>query len=190
MELDRGKIRLTNLRAQLLQGTHQGNWTIDVSTQPPKYQAAAALQNVSLAQVGALMNDARVAGTVDAKFDGTASGGSFADLLADASGKFQFSMKNGSLMHLCTMGAETPFPVHRFTGALQFEKGNWELSAGRLESRDGIYQVSGMASSGNGLKFLLTRGDEQSWSLTGTLAKPHLERANRTQAEAKTATQP
>ncbi|HEX9110734.1 MAG TPA: AsmA family protein [Terriglobales bacterium] len=190
MELDRGKIRLTNLRAQLLQGTHQGNWTIDVSTQPPKYQAAGTLQNISLAQAGALMNDARVAGTVDAKFDGTASGGSFADLLADASGKFQFSMKNGSLMHLGIMGAEAPFPVRRFIGNLQLENGNWELSAGKLESRDGIYQVSGTASGRNGLKFLLTHVDGQSWNLTGTLAKPRLERTNRTQAEAKAATQP
>jgi hypothetical protein len=190
MEFDRGKIRLTNLRAQLLQGTHQGNWTIDLSTQPPKYQAAGALQNISLAQVGALINDARVAGTADAKFDWTAAGGGFADLLADASGKLQFSMKNGSLMHLDSPGTARPFPVHRFTGAFQFEKGNWELSAGRLESRDGIYQVSGTASGGSGLKFLLTPGDGQSWSLTGTLAKPRLERTNRTQAAAQTATQP
>ncbi len=31
VNLDRGKITLTALRAQLLQGTHQGNWTIDLS---------------------------------------------------------------------------------------------------------------------------------------------------------------
>jgi AsmA family len=190
MELDRGKIRLTNLRAQLLQGTHQGNWTIDVSTRPLKYQAAGTLQNISLAHLGALMNDAWVSGTADAKFDGTASGASFADLLAHANGKCQFTMKNGSLIHLDSPGAAPPFPVHRFTGLLQIEKGNWELSAGKLESRDGIYQISGTASSGNGLKFLLTRGNEQSWNVTGTLAKPRLERTNRTQAEAKTGTQP
>ena len=189
MELDRGKIRLTNLRAQLLQGTQQGNWTIDVSTQPPKYQASGTLQNISLAQVSALMNDAWVAGTADAKFDGTASGGSFADLLADASGKFEFIMRSGSLMHLDNPGATGPFPVHRFTGDLRVEKGNWEISAGKLESHDGIYQVSGTASS-SGLKFLLRRADEQSLSLTGTLAKPRLERMNRTEAEAQTATQP
>ena len=31
VEVDRGKITLTALRGQLLQGTHQGNWIIDVS---------------------------------------------------------------------------------------------------------------------------------------------------------------
>lgn len=188
--VDRGRFSLTNLRAQLLQGTHLGNWTIDASIPPLKYQAAGTLQNISLAQVGALMNDTWVSGAADAKFDGTAAGGNFADLLAHASGKFEFTMRNGSLMHLGAPGTTTPFPVHRFTGDLQLENGNWELSAGKLESRDGIYQVSGKASSGSGLKFLLTRGDEQSWNLTGTLAKPRLERINRTEAEAKIAVQP
>ena len=190
MELDRGRITLTNLRAQLLQGTQQGNWTIDLSTQPPNYWASGTLQNISLAQVSALMNDAWVSGTADAKFDGATSGASFADLLAHASGKFQFLMRNGSLMRLDAPGSATPFPVHRFTGNLQLEKGNWELSAGKLESHDGIYQVSGTASSGSRLKFVLTRSDEQSWRVTGTLAKPHMERVNRTEAEAKIASQP
>jgi len=190
LELDRGKIRLTNLRAQLLQGTHQGNWTIDVSRQPPKYQAAGTLQNISLTHLGALMDDTWVSGTADATFEGTASGASLADLLEDASGEFQFILRNGSLIHLDFPGTAGPFPVRRFTGALQFEKRNWELSAGKLESRDGIYRVSGTTSTGGGLKFFLTRSDEQSWSLTGTLAKPRLERMNRTQAEVKTATQP
>jgi hypothetical protein len=130
-----------------------------------------------------------VSGTADAKFNGTASGNSFADLLDHASGKFQFIMKNGSLMHIDATGSTRPFTVHRFTGNLQLEKGNWELSAGKLESRDGIYRVSGTASS-NGLKFLLRRGDEQSLSITGTLAKPRLERINGTEGEAKIAAQP
>lgn len=190
IELDRGKIKLTNLRGQLLQGTHQGNWTIDVSTRPPTYQAAGTLQNISLAQVGALMNDAWVSGTADAKFEGTASGDNFADLLEHASGKFQFAMRNGTLLHLDAPGSATHFPVHRFKGNLQLENGKWELSGSKLESHDGIYQIMGTASSASGLKFRLTRNDEQSWNLTGTLAKPHLERTTRTEAEAKIAAQP
>jgi hypothetical protein len=190
IELDRGKIKLTNLHGQLLQGIHQGNWTIDVSTRPLTYQAAGTLQNVSLAQVGALMNDAWVSGTADMKFEGAAWGGSFADLMEHASGKFQFAMRNGTLLHLDAPGNATPFPVHRFKGNLQLENGKWEMSGSKLESHDGIYQVTGTASSAGGLKFQLMRNDEQSWNLTGTLAKPRLERTTRTEAEAKIAAQP
>ena len=190
MELDRGKVKLVNVRAQLLQGTHQGNWALDVSSSPPKYQATGTLQNISLAQVSALMNDAWVSGTADAKFDGTASGGSFADLIEHGSAEFQFTLRNASLSHLETPGTATSFPMHRFSGDLLLDHGKWELAGGKLESHDGIYRVSGTASSGSNLKFLLTRGDDQTWSLTGTLAKPRLERTNRTEAEAKIAARP
>jgi hypothetical protein len=97
-------------------------------------------------------------------------------------------MRNGSLPHIEIPGSAGPLPVHRFAGELHLKKGAWELPAGRLESRDGIYQVSGTASPVNGFDFVLTRGDEQSWNLKGTLAKPHVvsrTESNRTEADWK-----
>jgi hypothetical protein len=73
--------------------------------------------------------------------------------------------------------------VHRFAGELRLTKGAWELSGGSLESHDGIYQVSGTASRLSGIDFVLTRGDEQSWTVTGTLAKPRVVPASRTEAK-------
>jgi hypothetical protein len=184
VDVDRGKTTLTALRAQLLQGTHQGNWVIDVSghdvptrdssTRSVRYHGSGTLQNISLEQMGSLMSDAWISGTADGKFDLNGSGGSFHDLLARADGKLQFTMRNGSLPHVEIPGSAGPLPVHRFTGDLRLKKGAWELSAGRLESRDGIYRVSGTASPASGFDLVLTRGDEQSWILTGTLAEPHL----------------
>jgi len=183
VELDRGKITLTVLRGQLLQGTHQGNWIVDASTQPVRYHGAGTLQNISLAQVGTLMNDAWIDGTADGNFDLEGSGDSFRELLARSDGKLQFVMRNGSLPRIEIPGSPVPLPVHRFAGELHLKKDDWELSAGRLESRDGIYQVNGTASPGSGFDFVLTRGDEQSWTLTGTLAKPHVLPVNRTEAK-------
>jgi AsmA family len=193
VELDRGKITLTALRAQLLQGTHQGNWIIDVSnhdasTQPVRYHGTGTLQDISLAQMGTLMNDDWISGTAGGNFDLDGSGNSFRELLERSDAKLQFVMRNGSLPHIEIPGSAVPLPVHRFAGELRLKKGAWELSAGRLESRDGNYQVSGTASPGSGFDFVLTRGDEQSWTLTGTLAKPHVapvghREANRTEAK-------
>jgi hypothetical protein len=193
VELDRGKITLTALRAQLLQGTHQGNWTVDASThdasthdastKPVRYHGKGTLQDISLAQVGTLMNDAWIDGTAGGNFDLEGSGDSFHELLARCNGKLQFVMRNGGLPHIEIPGAPVPLPVHRFAGELHLKKGAWELSAGRLESRDGIYQVSGTASPGGGFDFVLTRGDEQSWTLTGTLAKPHVAPVDRAEAK-------
>jgi hypothetical protein len=58
----------------------------------------------------------------------------------------------------------------------------WVLQAGKLDSRDGIYQVRGTASPGTGLDLVLTRGDDVAWNVTGTLANTHVSPAIRTEA--------
>jgi hypothetical protein len=193
-DVDRGKITLAALRAQLLQGTYRGNWTIDVShheasnrtepNQPSQYHGAGILHDVSLQQVSSLMNDAWVTGTAEGDFVLDGSGNSLRELLAHSDGKLQFAMRNGSLLHIEIPGSPVPLPVHRFAGTLHLNEGAWELSDGKLESRDGIYQVSGTASQSSGFDFVLTRGDEQSWMVTGPLAKPHVEPVSRTEADA------
>jgi len=205
VELDRGKITLTALHAQLLQGTHQGNWTIDLprhdlpnhnppdaATQVPsrddspaavRFHGAGTLRDIALAQLDAVMNDAWIAGTADGRFEVDGSGDSFHGLVARSDGKLQFVMRNGSLPHFEIPGSPVPLPVHRFAGELQLKKGVWELTAGTLESRDGFYQVNGTVSPSGGIAFALTRGDEQSWKLTGTLAKPRVEPVDGTEAK-------
>lgn len=190
VELDHGKISLSNLRGQVLQGIHEGNWTIDVSAQPFKYAATGTLQDISLAQVSALMNDAWVKGRGDAKFEGTTSGITLGDLLTNASATLHFSMRDGNLPRIANAISSGPFSVHKLSGDLRLDKGTWELSAARLESHDGIYQVSGRASAKSGLNFTLLRNDDRSWTLFGTLAKPRLERTSRTQAQATVPSKP
>jgi hypothetical protein len=200
VEVDRGRITLSDLRAQLLQGTHQGKWILDVSSRelaasgaaspdrpaqsglPLRFHGAGTLQNISLDQVGTLMNDAWISGTVDGNFDMNGSANNFRELLARSDGDFEFAMRDGSLRHIEIPGSAGPLTVHRFTGEMHLKEGVWELSAGRMESRDGFYLVSGTASPGSVFDFVLTRGDEQSWALTGTLAKPHVSPIPRTEA--------
>jgi len=192
VDVDRGKITLTALSGQLLQGTHQGNWVIDVSShdassrdgstsgeatqpvRPLRFHGAGSLRDISLEQVGTLMKDTWITGTADGQFALDGSGDNFRELLARSDGALQFVMRNGSLPHIELPGSPVPLPVHRFSGNLRLKKNAWELSAGRLESRDGIYQVRGTVSAGSEFDFVLTRGDEQSWTLTGTLADPHV----------------
>lgn len=182
VDLDRGKIMLTGLRGQVFQGTHQGDWTIDASVMPPHYQAKGQLQNVSMAEVSAAMSDDWASGTADGKFDLESSGVSFAELMGHAEGDIQFILRNGTLPHIELPDAARPFPVRTFAGSAKAKNGNWKLSSGKLESRDGIYQVSGTASPVNGLNLIFTRGDEQSWNITGTLLKTNVAHATRTEA--------
>jgi len=201
MDVDRGKITLLDLRGMLLQGTHRGNWTIDVTPHSASghdsgnplvhYEGSGILQGISLEQIGALMHSGWITGTADGRFEVEGVGAGFHDLAADSVGTLQFVMRNGSLEHVEISETGGPLPVHRFTGSLRLKKGDWELTGGRLESRDGIYQVSGSLSPARGLDFILRRGDEQSWTLRGPLDTPRVELNdriddNRAEAEAKT----
>jgi AsmA family len=186
VEVDRGKITLTALRGQLLQGTHRGNWVIDVnhapgvqdesnqsvSTTRVSFHGIGTLRNISLDHVSALMNDGWISGTADGNF--VLEGSNFRDLLAHSNGKLQFSMRNGSLSHVEIPGSPGPLSVRQFTGELNLKEGAWRLSSGKLESDDGDYQVNGTASASGTFDFLLTSEDEPAWTITGTLAEPHV----------------
>jgi hypothetical protein len=130
-----------------------------------------------------LMNDAWITGTADGTFEINGSGNNFQELPARSDGKLHFVMRDGSLPRIEIPGAPAPFPIHRFSGDLSLRKGVWNLSDGRMESHDGFYQVSGTALPGGIFDFVLTRGDEQSWALTGTLANPQVTPIARTEAQ-------
>jgi hypothetical protein len=179
--VDRGKLTFTGVQGQLLQGSHKGNWTIDAAILPPHYHGAGTLQGISLAEVATLMSKNWITGSTDGNFDLQTSGADFRDLLGNSDGKLQFVMRNGSLSSVEIPGSDGPFPVHRFSGSLRLKENAWQLSGGKLESRDGIYQVSGSATAEKGLDFVLTRGDEQSWKLTGTLNEVRVTPADHTE---------
>ncbi|MGA9528770.1 MAG: AsmA family protein [Terriglobales bacterium] len=191
---DHGRIKLDHLRGQVLQGTYQGTWTIDAGSLPVKYHGIGVLQNVSLERLSGLMNDNWITGIGDATFDVNTAGASFQDMVANSDGTLQFAMQNGTFAHVELPGMASALPVYRFTGNLQVKSGKWQLSAGRLESRDGIYQVSGAYLPASGMNFNFTRGDEHSWNLTGTIAKPRVAPANqeisRTEPETKSVVKP
>jgi hypothetical protein len=178
VEIARGKIMLNNLRAQLLQGTHLGNWIIDASPHDGSdhslhYHATGTFHEIALQQVAALMNDPWIGGTADATFELDGSANTLSEVPANSDAKMQFVMRNGSLPHIALPGTPAPLAVHRFAGTLGLKKGTWDLARSQLETRDTSFQVSGTASEGQ-VDFVLRSSKDQAWTLTGTLAKPHI----------------
>jgi AsmA family len=182
VDVQGGKITLTALRGQVFQGAYLGDLVVDASSLPPQYQATGTLQNVSLAEVSAKMGDAWATGTADSRFDLKTFGEKISDLTSHCEGAWEFTLHNATLARLELPDAAKPLPAHLLTGTVKMKSGVWKLSAGRMESHDGLYQLSGTVTPGNGLNILLTRGDEQTWNVTGTLVKPIVARASRTEA--------
>jgi hypothetical protein len=183
-ELDRGKVNLTGLRAQLLQGSHRGEWTIDLNlaTAPTngsnqnlpgiRFHGAGTLHAISLDQVSTLMDDDWITGTADGNF--IFDGSDFRSVLTHSAGKLQFVARNGSLPHIEIPGFSGPLPVRHFEGELNVKDGEWRLTAATLESHDDIYKVSGTVTAASNFDFVLTGDKDQSWAITGTLAEPRV----------------
>jgi hypothetical protein len=192
LDLDRGKLFLSSLRGRLMQGSHQGNWSIDLNrgsaASGTRFRGTGTLLNISLDQLSTVMNDAWISGSASGNYE--IKGNDFRNLLSASDGKLQFVMRNGSLSRIEIAGSPAPLPVQRFSGALAFADGAWSLTGGMLESKDRVYKVSGTATSRNKLDFILTGADDRSWNVTGSLADPHTAASvptevKRTEADAK-----
>jgi hypothetical protein len=147
-----------------------------------RYHGSGTLRDISLEQVGALMNDAWISGKAEGNFDLQGSADNFIEVPAHSDGTLQFIIRNGSLSHIEIPGAPAPLPVHRFAGDLRLKKGIWELSAGKLETLETTYQVTGSASPQGVFDFVLKHGVAESWALTGSFANPRV--ASRAEGDA------
>jgi hypothetical protein len=203
LNLDQGKLRLSDLRADLLGGKHRGEWRADFTLKPPVYSGSGALDGSSLAQLADLMSDDWINGSANAKYQMELAGFSAADLTASAKGTLHFEMRDGVLPHIVV--ASVPLRVRRFTGLLSLSAGEIQLQDASLEAPAATYAVTGTASMTRKLDFrLVPEGSDSgetgvpagldgrdarppirsSLTVTGTLSDPVLSTAHRSETEA------
>ena len=170
VELEQGKLRLLDLRGDVLGGKHHGEWRADFTANPPAYSGAGTLENVALAQIAEAMHDAWIDGTASAKYQLQMAGLSTEDLSNSASGILEFLMRDGSLPHITV--ASGPLRVRRFTGVLVMREGEVEVRDGTLDSTSTTFSVSGKVSLSRQLDLKLVREGSGGFSVTGTLSEP------------------
>lgn len=194
VDLQRGKLKISHVRAALLGGTYLGDWNGDFTEEPPVYAGSATLEGISLGQLADAMHDAWISGTASGTYQFTASGGDLASFWQSAEGGLQFDLRDGVLPHIHLTGDEDALRVARWEGNIHLRKGRFEIERGDLFSDQGAYEVSGTASLSRALDLRLVRsaGEKSAagsmvYSITGTVAEPRVElsSAPETQAELK-----
>jgi hypothetical protein len=169
VELERGKLRLSDLRGDLLGGRHHGEWQGDFTVNPPAYSGGGTVENISLGQIAEAMRDNWISGIAGAKYQLRMAGVSLADLSTSATGSVEFMMRDGSLPHLIL--AASPLRVHRFTGVLDVREGEIAVRDGTLDSMSATFSIRGKASLGKNLDLTLTH-EGLVFNVTGTLSEP------------------
>jgi hypothetical protein len=181
-DLDKGKLRMSDLRTEVLGGKHRGEWRADFTMKPPKYSGTGVLDGITLAQLAEAMHDNWISGTANGKYQIELTGFSVPDLVSSAKGDLHFDMWDGVLPHLTL--TTTPLRVRRFTGLLAIRQSEIELQQAILESSTASYAVTGKASMSRKLDFKLVPEGSAGLTVTGTLSDPRVAPAHRPETQA------
>jgi len=174
VELEQGRLQLSNLRGEVLGGRHTGEWQVDFTVNPPTYHGNGSLEKVALGQLAEAMHDDWITGTTNVEYRADSAGWTRAELLSHAEAAFQVETREGSLPHLTLAGESAPLRISRFVGRLLLHAGKFEINQGKLQTPGGIYQLSGTASLGRVLDFKLARDGAPGFSITGTVDQPRV----------------
>jgi uncharacterized protein involved in outer membrane biogenesis len=182
VDLDQGKLRLSDLRADVLHGKHRGEWLADFTGKTPHYSGSGTIDSASLGQLAEVMQANWVSGTANAKYQVEFSGFSTEDFLNSAKGDLHFSMRDGSFPRI--LMSAVPLQVRRFIGTLALRDGEFELQQAALESLSTNYAVTGKLLANRKLDFKLTPEGSAALAVTGTLADPRVTTVRRPQTQA------
>ncbi len=184
IDLDAGKLRVRDLRADILGGHHSGMWTADLAVSPPTYSGTGRLNRVSMAQLGTLMHDSWAAGAVDAQYSLAMRGLDTASLRDSATGSADFTWNDGALRHVVLDGRGAPLAFSNFIGKVSLAGGMFTLVDCKLQSAGANYIVKGTASYDRSLAVRLERAGGRSYVISGPLDKPRVETTTTPSAEA------
>ncbi|HZR31119.1 MAG TPA: AsmA family protein [Terriglobales bacterium] len=170
--LDHGQLRLANLESEIWGGEHRAELQADFTGAEPAYDLRGTLDNAQLAPVTAPIADDWATGTISLRYRLTAVGWDRAGLLNSAAATAEFDLRNGVLQQISLAEGAPPLRVQRFTGHLNLHDGRFTVTAGKLQTPGGIYQVSGTALADKKVDIRLVRDGAHSFTITGTLESP------------------
>ena len=181
LDLEHGKLKISDLRADLLGGRHRGDWHADFTAVPPVYAGSGSLTAISLLEVADAMHDPWISGTASGTYQLTASGPNSSAFWKSAEGDLEFDIHDGTLSHVALATEEKPLQIVGGQGRALIRDGKIEIEKGSLVSPVGAYGITGTASFGRLLNLKLTRGTDAkagssalAYDITGTLAEPHV----------------
>ena len=169
-----GKLRISDLRGDVLGGKHTGEFEADFTARPPEYSGTGTLERVALDQLAESMGDDWITGSATASYKWKASGLGAPELFASATGTLKVSAQNGVLRHLALADGAEALQMRRLAALFSLHEGKFEIQEGKLETPAEVYEVSGTASLTRVLNLRMMRQGASGFNITGTLTEPHI----------------
>jgi AsmA protein len=172
LELSSGKLRIPELRADLLGGHQDGSWLADFTVSPPRFMGNGVVSKLSMSQLASLMRDNWATGSLDAEYSLSLSGMTVSKLLSSVGGTADFHWTNGTLRHLLLDGRGAPVVFASFGAKVSLQDGIFTVTDGKMQSSGTKYAVAGTAGTDGNLHMKLLRAGGTSYAISGTLQQP------------------
>ena len=172
LELSSGRLRIHELRADLLGGHQDGSWLADFTVSPPRFMGNGVVSKISMSQLASLTHDNWATGSLDADYSLSLSGMTVSKLLGSAGGTADFHWSGGTLRHLVLDGRGAPMAFSTFSGKVALQDGTFTVTDGKMQSSGARYAVAGTAGADRNLNMKLVRAGGMSYEVSGTLDKP------------------
>ena len=182
VEVERGKLKISDLRADLLGGKQRGEWLADFTGTTPAYSGSGTLTGISLEQMAGAMHDPWISGTAAGSYQLKASGVEAAGFWQSVEGGVRFDVRDGVLPHILLTSDASALQISRWQGLARVHDGEIDIEKGALVSSGEDFEISGTASFGREIDFKLIAGTEVKaagagslvYSITGTVVEPRV----------------
>ena len=177
-QLDKGTLRLQNLRADMLGGAQSSQWTVNFGSNTPTYSGTGNVTNIHVAQLAALGKRSWGTGILSGQFEIVFSGWTQNDIEDSAKGSASLDWRNGVLRTVALNG-HSPLHFTHFVARVEYESGKLRVMDSRMQAGPVVYFVSGTASAGHELEMQFQREHGPAYKVTGPVQKPQIVEVNR-----------
>lgn len=182
VDLTKGKLKISDLRAEVFGGKYRGEWHADFTGDgSPVFAGTGAFNSISLQQVASAMHEPWISGTASGTYQLTASGAEASTFWQSAEGDLQFDIRDGALTRIL-LTSDDQLRIIRWQGLTELRDGKFEIEKSNLVSPSEVYEISGTASLTRSLDMKLAQTTDSGtahaalpvYSIKGTLSDPRV----------------
>jgi uncharacterized protein involved in outer membrane biogenesis len=127
VDLNRGKLRISDLHGDVLGGKHSGELRADFTAKVPEYTGTGSVEQIVLGQLGEVMHDPWVTGTASVNYKASMAGVSAAELFTSASATLVVDAHDGMLVHLALPNSSQPLRMLTFSDRMVLRRGVFDI---------------------------------------------------------------
>lgn len=183
LNLEDGRLRFTGLTADVVQGKHRGEWSVDFAKAPAVCTGSGNLAGISLAAIATAMKDGWVAGTASGSYE--FKGPCIGDFWHSADARFHVEVKHGMFPHIVLPDGAEQLPASDIVGEARLHDGEIVIGPTQFVTSRGSYEVSGTASLNREVNLKLAPRSSgpanAGYTIVGTLQSPRVAPLSRTE---------